>query len=387
VTVEDLELRPSSFGQFNVAAELADRTERNGWSAAPAYVVDDRVWTHGEVHDLAARSASVLFDHGVRPGDRVLLALPDGIGWVVGFLAVARLGAIAVLTNPGLTAADHAFLIRDCDPVLCVSEPDLESRFDTVGWLEVAHLLARSVTAARAVEHRVEASAPLYLQYTSGTTGEPKGVLHRHGDLPVYHSTVGQSVLGVQARDVTLSISKLFFAYGFGNALVFPLYSGSSAVLIADRPTPDRVGELVARHRVSLLYAVPTAYAGLVARADPKAFGSLRGAVSAGESLAPVLEQSATELLGAPIYEQLGSTEAGHAFCANGIGHNVAGTVGRPVPGYEIALRDKFGAAVLDDGEGERCQGEQQGGVDHGEPEPDGPEHFGSFHDVSCDSR
>jgi acyl-coenzyme A synthetase/AMP-(fatty) acid ligase len=160
-------------------------------------------------------------------------------------------------------------------------------------------------------------------------------------------------VLGVQARDVTLSISKLFFAYGFGNALVFPLYSGSSAVLIADRPTPDRVGELVARHRVSLLYAVPTAYAGLVARADPKAFGSLRGAVSAGESLAPVLEQRATELLGAPIYEQLGSTEAGHAFCANGIGHNVAGTVGRPVPGYEIALRDKFGAAVLDDGEGE----------------------------------
>jgi fatty acid CoA ligase FadD22 len=337
----------------NVAADLADRAERYGWSSAPAYLVEDRVWTHGEVHDLAAGATTVLIDSGVRPGDRVLIALPDGIGWVVSFLAAARLGAIAVLVNPELTVDDHAFLTYDCRPTLCVSESALESRFDPGTWLDVEHLLIRSVTAARARPQRVAAKTPLYVQYTSGTTGEPKGVVHDHCHLPVYYEAVGRRVLGISQRDISLSISKLFYAYGFGNALAFPLYSGSSAVLVSDRPTPDRVAELVAQHRVSLLYAVPTAYAGLVDRADPAAFESLRGAVSAGESLSASLGRRTAELLGAPVYEQLGSTEAGHAFCANGVDHNVPGTVGRPVSGYELALRDETGAPVSEGSEGE----------------------------------
>jgi fatty acid CoA ligase FadD22 len=340
-------------GRLNVAADLAERAERNGWTNAPAYLVDDRMWTHGEVHDLAARAASVLTDRGVRPGDRVLLALPDGIGWVVSFLAVARLGAIAVLTNPELTAADHAFLVGDCTPKLCITEPALEDRFDPGGWLDVDQFLSRSVTAARAPEQLIDSRTPLYLQYTSGTTGEPKGVLHDHDDLPFYYEAVGRRVLGVWRQDVTLSVSKLFFAYGFGNALVFPLYSGSSAVLVRGRPTADRVAELVARHRVSLLYAVPTVYAALADRTDPRTFGTLRAAVSAGETLNPDLGERAAELFGAPVYEQLGSTEVGHAFCANGIHHNSAGTVGRPVPGYELSLRDRSGAPVPDGSEGE----------------------------------
>lgn len=351
--LEQLVARPGGLGRYNVAADLAERADRGGWAGSPAYLMDDRTWTHGEVHDLAARAASVLADRGVRPGDRVLLALPDSIGWVVTFLAVARIGAIAVLTNPELTAADHAFLVDDCTPSLCVTEAALADRFDPGSWLDVEHFLSRSVTAARAEAEWLSAQSPLYLQYTSGTTGEPKGVLHDHDDLPVYYEAVGRHVLGIGGSDVTLSISKLFFAYGFGNALVFPLYSGSSAVLIGGRPTPDRVAELIPRHRVSLLYAVPTAYAALVDRARPSAFATLRGAVSAGENLPPQLGERAVELLGAPVYEQLGSTEAGHAFCANGIRRNVPGTVGCPVPGYELTLRDRSGAPVDDESEGE----------------------------------
>jgi fatty acid CoA ligase FadD22 len=353
MSLDQLDTRPPTTGRVNVAADLAERAERLGWAGRPAFHTDRRTWTHGEVHDLAARATSILVRRGVRPGDRVLLALPDGIGWVVAFLAVARLGAVAVLVNPELAADDHSFVTYDCAPVLCVTGAALQHRFEPSTWLDVERLLALAEVTERAHEQRVGARTPLYIQYTSGTTGEPKGVVHDHGHPPVYYNRIGRQVLEVTATDVTFSISKLFFAYGFGNALVFPLYSGSSAVLLERRPIADRVTELVARHGVTLLYGVPSAYAALVERGDADAFASLRGAVSAGETLPATLGQHTAELLGAPIYEQLGSTEAGHALCANSVRHNVPGTVGRPVPGFELELRDEAGAPVEGDGEGE----------------------------------
>jgi fatty acid CoA ligase FadD22 len=335
----------------NVAADLAARAERHGWLARTALHTADRDWTHGEVHDLAARAATVLAGRGVRPGDRVLVALPDGVGWVVAFLALARLGAVAVLVNPDLPEADHEVLAGDCTPRLCLTGAALEGRFDP--WLDVADLLAAAQRSEPATAWPVGPRTPLYVQYTSGTTGEPKGAVHVHGDLPVYHDAVGAGVLGVAAADVTLSISKLFYAYGLGNAFAFPLYSGSSAVLVAERPPPERVAELVARFGVTLLYAVPSAYAALVDRAGPAAFGSVRAAVSAGEALPPTLGQRAGELLGAPLCEQIGSTEAGHAFCANTVDDNVPGTLGRAVPGFALTVRGRDGDPVRDGDEGE----------------------------------
>ena len=272
---------------------------------------------------------------------------------MITFLAVARVGAVAVLANPEITAADHAFMAGDCDAALCVTDARLEGRFDRRRWLDVERLLASAGGATRAGVQPVGARTPLYIQYTSGTTGEPKGVVHHHGDLPVYHDAIGGPVLAVQRADVTLSVSKLFFAYGFGNAFVFPLYSGSSAVLVGERPSAETVAELVARHRVTLLYAVPSAYAALVDRARPDAFDSVRAAVSAGETLPPALGTRAAALLGAPVCEQIGSTEVGHAFCANTVHHNVPGTLGRPVPGYDIELRDPDGNPVGDETPGE----------------------------------
>ncbi|GLH99330.1 AMP-binding protein [Phytohabitans aurantiacus] len=335
---------------MNLAEDLTARSKRNGWDARPAFLTGSRAWKHGEVHDLAARAATVLAARGVRPGDRVLLALPDGIGWVTAFLATARLGAAAVLANPDLPAADHAFLAADSDAALCVSRADLESRFDPLKWMDVDWLLVAAAAAVKAATHRTGPYTPLYVQYTSGTTGIPKGVVHRHRDPGLYHDTVGTRVLGVDANDVTLSVSKLYFAYGFGNAFAFPLYSGSAAVLVPDRPGPERVRELVDRHRVTLLYAVPSAYASLV---DSSGFASVRAAVSAGESLPAAVGARAAELIGAPVLEQIGSTEAGHAFCANSVARNVPGTVGHPVPGFELSLRDASGHRVPDGAEGD----------------------------------
>ncbi|MCF1592365.1 benzoate-CoA ligase family protein [Streptomyces muensis] len=345
-----------------MAAHLADLAKRRGWTDRAAFHQDHQAWTHGEVHDLAARAATVLAEHGVRPGDRVLLALPDGVAWVASFLGVARLGAVAVLVNPELPAADHAFTAQDTGAVLCVTGPGLEDAKESAGrfagrqCLGADQLVALTSAAEPAPAHPVDAHTPLYVQYTSGTTGRPKGVVHTHGDPKTYHDLIGRRVLRITQDDVALSVSKLYFAYGFGNAFVFPLFSGSSAVLVARRPTPSAVDELVARHRVTLLYSVPSAYAALVTdrgSGHEACFASVRAAVSAGEGMPEGLGSQVTELLGAPVLEQIGSTEAGHAFCANGFEHNRPGTVGRPVPGFEVELRDRAGRPVPDGEEGE----------------------------------
>ncbi|MHB9863614.1 AMP-binding protein [Streptomyces sp. YIM S03343] len=341
----------------NLAAQLAELARRRGWTHRLAFHQGHRSWTHGEVHDLAARAATVLADHGVGPGDRVLLALPDSIAWVTAFLATARLGAVAVLVNPELTPSELEFMADDTEAVLCLTGPGLDDRFPRRTRLGADQLVALTRAAAPLTgAHRTDAHSPLYIQYTSGTTGRPKGVVHTHGDPKAYHDLIARRLLRITEDDVTLSVSRLYFAYGFGNAFAFPLFSGSSAVLVDRRPGPAAVDDLVVRHRVTLLYSVPSAYAALVAdrgSGHSACFASVRAAVSAGEGMPAGLGARVTELLGAPVLEQIGSTEAGHAFCANSFSHNHPGTVGRPVPGFEVELRDGSGQPVPDGEEGE----------------------------------
>ncbi|ALG14887.1 acyl-CoA synthase [Kibdelosporangium phytohabitans] len=328
---------------------MEDLAHRNEWDARTAYHTEEGTWTHGEVHDMAGRAVSVLNRIGVRAGDRVLVVLPDGIGWVVAFLAVARAGCTVVPVNPELTADDHAFMARDCDARLVITTSELATRFGTWRCLTVGELMAGAAGAEKA--EPVPADVPLYVHYTSGTTGRPKGVLHPQGNPAAYYHSVGRG-LGVRADDVTLSVSKLFFTYGFCNALVFPLFSGSAAVLIAGRPTPDVVGALVARHRVSLLYAVPSWFGRVVAEGDPSQFHSVRAAVSGGERFPRDMTERAARFLGAPVLNQLGATEVGCAATMNTLACDVPGTIGRPVPGYRIEVRDADGRAVADEAEG-----------------------------------
>ncbi|WP_330275530.1 AMP-binding protein [Lentzea sp. NBC_00516] len=335
----------------NAALALATRADRSGWSSRPAYLVGDEVWTHGQVHDLAGGAAGVLHEHGIGRGDHVLLAAPDGAAWVVAFLAIARVGAVAVLVNPELTAADHQLLLADCDARACVTDAALEDRFSGCRWIDVDHLLDQAWTTTTGPAAEVTATSPLYVQYTSGTTGRPKGVVHSHKDLALYGMSVGRDVLRIGIGDIALSVSKMFWAYGFGNALVFPLHSGSSAVLTPHRPGAEEVLDLVARHRVNLLYSVPSSYTALASADTRGALACLRAAVSAGEPLPRALGARLRDELGIEMLEQIGSTEAGHAFCANGIGDNTPGTLGRPVPGWEVQVRDEQGFPAEADGE------------------------------------
>lgn len=338
----------------NVAGQLADRARGQGWSDRPAYFVADTTYTHGWVHSMAARVASVLKGHGATTGTVILVVLPDGIAWVVTFLAAARLGSIAVTVNPDLPANDHAFFLRDCAPDLVVCETSLSDRFRSVRSVTAEELMQSSTLAPEEPAVPLDPQSPLYVQYTSGTTGTPKGVVHRHSDLAAYHGAAGNGMLQLSTADVSLSSSKLYFPYGFGNSFVYPLHSGSAAVLRREWLVMEGLAELVTRRRVTVFYAVPSVYSSLVAHADPHDFTTVRVGVSAGEPLTVPLGRRATGMLGAPLLNMLGSTEVGGAFCANTIGSNELGTIGHPLPGYELSLRDSAGAPVAGaDGEAE----------------------------------
>jgi fatty-acyl-CoA synthase/fatty acid CoA ligase FadD22 len=340
-----------SLDRGSFVAQIEELARRNGWENRIAFFTEHGDWTYGGLYDTAARAGNVLRLHGVRPGDRVLIALPDGIGWVIAFLAVARAGCTAVPVNPELTVDDHVFMADDCAAKLVITTEQLAGRFGADRCLDVDELMAEAVTSDRGV--LVRNRVPLYVHYTSGTTGRPKGVLHPQENPLAYYQTVGQTCLGVRPDDVTLSVSKLYFTYGFCNAMVFPLFSGSAAVLISGRPTPDVVGDLVSRYRVSKLYAVPSWFGRAVAEADPSLFGTVRAAISGGERFTKDMTDRAADFLDAPVLNQLGATEIGCAATANTLGHNVAGTIGRVVPGFEIQLRTAGGELVGAETEGD----------------------------------
>jgi len=327
----------------NLAAVLEARASDRGYGDRPAIVVGSQTSTHGEVHDGAARLASMLAGHGVRRGDRVLLALPDGVEFAWAFLGCVRLGALAVPVNPQLPADDHRVLAADCRAGAAVCDDGLAERFSD-------HVVLRSSTlaAARAAHdpHPAVAVAqgdPAYAQYTSGTTGAPRAAVHRHGDPLAYAAAFSDPALGLGVGDVVLSVSKMYFAYGLGNSLFFPLLSGARAVVHPGRPSALDIASLVSRHGATVLFAVPTFYANLLREAPAMAGGSLRLAVSAGERLPASLAERTSDLLGCPVVDSLGSTEVGQAFASGTVGLVPSGALGRALPPYEVAVRDDDG--------------------------------------------
>lgn len=344
----------TSTGNLAVAAE--DRSLERGWSSRAALTVGDRTYSHREVHEGAARAGSVLTGIGVRRGDAVLLALADGVELAWAFMGAVRVGAIAVPVNPLLPSDDHRYLAKDCRAVAVVCDDDLILHFETCDRVLTSSGLASSLATSDPMPAAtVDPTDPAYAQYTSGTTGVPRAAVHRHGDPLVYARAFAEGAVAMTPDDVLLSISKMYFAYGLGNSLFFPLLTGARAVLHPGRPRPQDVADLVAHHRSTVLFAVPTFYANLLSQhSAPSSFRSLRVAVSAGERLTPGVAERTTRLLGCPVLDSLGSTEVGQAFAggtlrASGTSEEASqtevrpGTLGRVLPPYEISVRDDAG--------------------------------------------
>jgi benzoate-CoA ligase len=362
---------PAPGRHFNFAQHLIDRNASR--LAKAAYIDDQGRLSYGDLADRLRRMAAALLAAGVRREERVLLLMHDGSDWPVSFLGAMYAGVVPVAVNTLLTADDYAYMLQHSRAqavlVSCAMLPTLQAAL-AAGPHEVKTVIVSrpsaplpdSAQAMETFEAFIARHPPLpaaattgpddpgFWLYSSGSTGRPKGTLHTHANPYWTAELYGTPVLGLTARDVCFSAAKLFFAYGLGNALSFPLSVGATVVLMAERPTPEATFKRWIEQRPTVFFGAPTGFAGMLASPKLPRRGdvALRLCSSAGEALPADLGERFTAHFGVEIIDGIGSTEMLHIFLSNRPGHVRYGTTGWPVPGYTIELRGDDGRAVPD---------------------------------------
>jgi benzoate-CoA ligase family protein len=357
--------------RLNACQYLVDRRLEAGEGDRVALEQGGTGVTYAELAGRVGQAANALRALGVRPEERVPLVLLDSVELVASFLGALRIGAVPVPMSTMLTGGELAFQCNDARARVAVASAALapvvkdmvaESAELTdlviAGDGEVEVALAGPLRVhgyeqlageqpAQAEPYPTWPDSPAFWLYTSGTTGRPKAAMHRHVDLPYTAETYGQQVLGITPQDRCYSVAKLFFAYGLGNSLTFPLSLGACTILDPARPTPQGVAAAVRERRPTLFFAVPTFYAAVLAADLPRdTFESVRLAVSAGEPLPAGIFDRFRERFGVDILDGLGTTEALHIFISNRPRDIRPGTTGFVVPGYQVRLVNDEGVAV-----------------------------------------
>ena len=280
------------------------------------------------------------------------------------FLGAIKAGIVPVAVNTLLKTAGYQYMLRDSRAcALVVSAPLLPLFAPIINEMpHLKHVIVSQVgggefhsfeTLLAQASHTFEPAAtscddPCFWLYSSGSTGAPKGTIHAHASLIQTAELYARPILGIREDDVVFSAAKLFFAYGLGNALTFPMSVGATTVLMAERPTPEAVFARLLRHRPTIFYGVPTLYAALLCASTLPARGELhlRACVSAGEALPRELGERWVRHFGLDILDGIGSTEMLHIFLSNRPGDVRYGTTGTAVPGYELRLIDEAGQPV-----------------------------------------
>lgn len=354
---------------FNAADFLVHRQVREGIGDKAA-LIGSHTRTYRELSNDVARLAGGLRALGLRPNDRVVMVMSDDVEMATTILAAFHAGLVAVPASTMLTSGELEQILRDAGAraVIATAEyvdavlPGVQSCSDIENFIVVdadAALMSRPVRAGLRIhlwaallgDPQVPAltepdTGALWL-YTSGTTGKPKAAMHRHANIRHVYESFGRRTLNIRQEDRCLSVAKMFFAYGIGNSLFFPLAAGGTTVLQPLRPTPDSMRERLASTAPSLFFAVPTFYSSLVQSELPDdAFASVRLCVSAGEVLPVAVHSQFKNRFGVDILDGIGSTEALHIFLSNRPEDIRPGTTGKPVPGYQIEVRDDEGCTV-----------------------------------------
>ena len=349
---------------YNAAADLIERNIAAGRGGKLAYVDDAGQYTFAELAERVNRFGSGLQALGLGMEERVLIAMLDGIDWPTAFLGSIRAGIIPIAVNTLLTTKDYEYMLSDSRAkALLVSEALLPQFAPLIGKLPfLKHVIVSGKDAGgnllfeailKSGKSNLSAAPTTrddacFWLYSSGSTGKPKGTVHVHSSMALTAELYAKGVLGMKESDTVFSAAKLYFAYGLGNALSFTLYTGATAVLMAQRPTPAAVFKRLVERKPTLFFGVPTLYAGMLASPEfPKKESlALRSCVSAGEALPAQIAKSFKERTGVDILDGIGSTEMLHIFLSNRPGDLRHGTTGKAVPGYELRVVDEQGNPV-----------------------------------------
>ena len=350
----------------NLAKGFGDRSALVGPAGTRSYkelCADASRWGHG------------LQSLGLKRGDRVLLFLDDTPVYPAAFFGAVRAGFVPLLINT-LTPPDLLqFYLADSGASVAVVDAEFTSRFDAVACKDTPlrtlivvdgaakqHAAPDIIAAepwlqtfpAELAEADTDRNEMAFWMYSSGSTGRPKGIVHLQHDMAYSEAAFARSVLQLKPGDVCFSVPKIFFAYGFGNAITFPFAVGAAALLLPGQPKPAAIFEAIGKYRPTVFFGLPTLYTALTKAEGAAAadFSSLRMAVSAAEVLSAEVFNGWKALTGLEILEGLGSTEVLHIYLCNRPDKKKLGAAGLRVPGYEIALKDKDGREVGDNEEG-----------------------------------
>ncbi|MBS0449643.1 MAG: benzoate-CoA ligase family protein [Proteobacteria bacterium] len=358
---------------FNLAEHLVCTPHASRPDKA-AFVDDLGVLTYADLQDRLRRFGAGLLAAGVKREERVLLVMQDCNDWPVAFLGACYAGVVPVAVNTLLTADDYAYMLEHSRAQAVIVSgavlPSINSAMTKADHEVRKVVVSRPVAPLHPAEQEFEAfvtaQAPLvrpatthpddpaFWLYSSGSTGRPKGAVHSHGNPYWTCELYAKRLLALKESDVCFSAAKLFFAYGLGNALTFPLSVGATVVLMAERPTPDatfvRLKGGIGGVKPTVFFGAPTGFAGMLAAPGLPARSdvSIRLVSSAGEALPADLGERFKKHFGVDIVDGIGSTEMLHIFLSNRPGDVRYGTTGWPVPGYEVELRGDEGAPVPD---------------------------------------
>jgi acyl-coenzyme A synthetase/AMP-(fatty) acid ligase len=372
--------------QFNAATYFIDRHLQEGRGERIAIEAEGLRVSYRQLGEKVNRFGNGLRRLSVRIEERVLLLLLDGPEFAISFFGAIKIGAVPVPVNTLLKPADYQYILNNSRARVAVVSESLYPQIQAISREQLRYLRHIIVVGAESpagtlrfgemieqnsfeldAEPTSKDDAAFWL-YSSGSTGFPKACVHLQHDMVVCSERYAKGVLGITENDRCFSVAKLFFAYGLGNALYFPLAVGGTSILWPGPPKPQHVFQIIERHRPTLFFSVPSNYATLLAyapstvevgtaapstslRAGPGRPGapsapdfdlsSVRYGISAGEALPAALFHRFKERFGVEILDAIGSTEVLHMFIANRPGAVRPGSSGQIIDGYEARIADE----------------------------------------------
>lgn len=348
--------------EFNATAYLLDRHLGEGKGDKTAIICQERSLTYRDVYEQVNKLGNALLKLGVKQENRVFLLSPDIPELICALLASMKIGAVPTAVNTLLSAKDFAYILNDSRAPVAVVHQSLAPLVESVrGQLEyLEHLVVIGQAEAGQLSYekliagessklepaKTSKDDAAVWQYTSGTTGQPKGVIHMHKSIPYHFHNYAEEILNIGEDDKIFSVAKLFFGFGQGNSLYWPFSAGATTILLPERPEPDVVAEVITRNKPTVFFTAPTSFNAILQLPNLKEkydFSSIRLSVSAGEALPAAIYQRWYEAFNTEIIDGIGSTEAFHIFISNRPGSAVAGSTGKPIPGFEAKVADEDG--------------------------------------------